>query len=131
MPDDGEESDSGKQRMQNIIDNPHIAAWFFNKRFETFFQDVLVPRWNIVDWWYRYEWQHRGSVHVHGIGKKRDAPQSTRESTRLYRSNIHVAALRTVFVSIKEQVNKNVDLGIPRIITTVHLYAKIIMGSQN
>jgi len=50
MLDDGEESDSGKQRMQNIIDNPHIAAWFFNKRFETFFHDVLVPRWNLVDW---------------------------------------------------------------------------------
>lgn len=26
------------------------------------------------DWWYRFEWQHRGSVHVHGIGKKRNAP---------------------------------------------------------
>ena len=37
-----EEDDSGKQRVQNIVDNPHIATWFFNKRFETFFRDVLV-----------------------------------------------------------------------------------------
>ena len=63
-----------KQRQQNIIDNPHIATWFFNKRFETFFNDVLVKQWELEDWWYRFEWQHRGSVHVHGIGKKRNAP---------------------------------------------------------
>jgi len=34
----------------------------------------LKPAWELEDWWYRYEWQHRGSVHVHGIGKKRNAP---------------------------------------------------------
>ena len=28
---------------QNIIDNPHIAVWFFSKRFEIFFNDVLNP----------------------------------------------------------------------------------------
>jgi hypothetical protein len=35
---------------------------------------VLVKKWELDDWWYRYEWQHRGSVHVHGIAKKRNAP---------------------------------------------------------
>ena len=56
------------------MDNPHIATWFFDKRFKTFLSDVLVPTWDIEDYWYRYEWQHRGSVHVHGIAKKRNAP---------------------------------------------------------
>jgi hypothetical protein len=76
MPSDdqGEEDSSAKQRQQNIINNPHIATWFFNKRFENFFNDVLVKQWNLEDWWYRFKWQHRGSVHVHGIGKKRNAP---------------------------------------------------------
>jgi hypothetical protein len=32
----------------------------------------LKPHLDLEDWWYRYEWQHRGSVHVHGIGKKRN-----------------------------------------------------------
>ena len=73
MPD-VEGSDSENQRVKNIINNPHIATWFFNKRFETFFHDVLIPRWNLSDYWFRFEWQHRGSVHVHGIGKKQDAP---------------------------------------------------------
>ncbi|CAG8622461.1 21469_t:CDS:2 [Cetraspora pellucida] len=42
------ELDTSKQRHQDLIDNPHIAAWF--------------------------EWQHRGSTHIHGIGKIQDAP---------------------------------------------------------
>ncbi|CAG8802972.1 2782_t:CDS:2, partial [Cetraspora pellucida] len=68
------ENNSAEQRSQNIINNPHIVSWFFNKRFETFFEEVLKNRWNLEDWWYRFEWQHRGSVHVHGIGKRRSAP---------------------------------------------------------
>ncbi len=35
---------------------------------------MLIPQWDLEDYWYRYEWQHRGSVHVHGIGRKRNAP---------------------------------------------------------
>ena len=61
-------------RQQDLIENPHIAAWFFEKRFKLFLENVLVPKWNLEDWWFRFEWQHRGSTHVHGIGKRRDAP---------------------------------------------------------
>ncbi|RHZ81257.1 hypothetical protein Glove_122g121 [Diversispora epigaea] len=53
-------------RQKNLIDNPHVTAWFFNKCFETFFNNVLKQHWNLKKWWYRFEWQHRGSVHVHG-----------------------------------------------------------------
>ena len=77
MPDDGysdNESISSEKRQQNIINNPHVATWFFNKRFDNFFNDVLKPRWDLEDWWYRFEWQHRESVHVHGIEKMKNAP---------------------------------------------------------
>ncbi len=30
-----------KCHNQNIIDNPHITVWFFYKRFEIFFNDIL------------------------------------------------------------------------------------------
>ena len=69
-----QEGESAKVRQKNIIDNPHIATWFFNKRFEHFFKDVLIKRWELENWWYQFEWQHRGSVHVHGISKKKNAP---------------------------------------------------------
>ena len=46
MPDCGSEEDEAemsKKRQQNIIDNPHIAAWFFDRRFKIFLKDVLIP----------------------------------------------------------------------------------------
>ncbi|CAG8816966.1 1521_t:CDS:2, partial [Cetraspora pellucida] len=70
-----EETEMTRHYHQNVINNPHIVAWFFNKCFETFLNDVLKHRWNLEDYWYRFEWQHRGSVHVHGIGKIRNAPE--------------------------------------------------------
>ena len=69
-----EDSRIGQTNHQNIVNNPQVVAWFFHKRFEIFFNDVLKKHWNLEDWWYRYEWQHRGSVHVHGIGKRQNAP---------------------------------------------------------
>jgi hypothetical protein len=57
-----------------LIENPHITAWYFERRFKLFFEKVLVPKWNLEDWWFRFEWQHRGSSHVHGIAKRKDAP---------------------------------------------------------
>ena len=71
-----------KIRHRNLVENPHIAAWFFNKRFEIFFEDVLIKQWDLEEYWYRYEWQHRGSVHVHGIGKKRNGPKIEWEQIR-------------------------------------------------
>ena len=52
----------------------HIPAWFFEKRFKLFFEKVLVPKWNLEDWWYRFEWQHRGTSHVYDVAKRKDAP---------------------------------------------------------
>mgnify|MGYP006183953213 CR=1 FL=1 len=78
MPDCGNDGDDeveiSKKRQQNIIDNPHITAWFFNRRFVDFLNDVLTPVWDIEEYCYRYEWQPRGRVHVHGIAKIRNAP---------------------------------------------------------
>lgn len=67
-------NEAAKSRRQDLIDNPHIAAWFFDARFRSFLKHVLIPCWDLEDYWFRYEWQHRGSVHVHGIGKVKDAP---------------------------------------------------------
>ncbi|CAG8616750.1 6262_t:CDS:2, partial [Cetraspora pellucida] len=33
----------------------------------------LVPKWNLIDWWFCFEWQHRGSAHIHRIGIRGDA----------------------------------------------------------
>ncbi|PKC53106.1 hypothetical protein RhiirA1_479998, partial [Rhizophagus irregularis] len=53
------DEDRCKHRCQDLINNPHIATWFFDKRFETFLKTVLIPKWRLEDYWYRYEWQHQ------------------------------------------------------------------------
>ncbi|CAG8720808.1 17501_t:CDS:1 [Cetraspora pellucida] len=50
MPHSENQISSSSQRRQDLIDNPHIAAWFFENRFKSFLEDVLIPKWNLEDW---------------------------------------------------------------------------------
>ena len=50
-----DEHNLANQRLQNLNNNLHLAAWFFNKRFATFFHEVIIPQWQLEDWWFRYE----------------------------------------------------------------------------
>jgi ATP-dependent DNA helicase PIF1 len=61
--------DDGKYAIaqQNLRENPHIAAFHFFLRWRAFFEEYLKPRLGIKYWWYRFEWQGRGSTHVHGL----------------------------------------------------------------
>ena len=69
-----DKKDSSSSRSKAVSDNPAIADWFFYHRIskfvDTFYTDVM----GAVDFWYRFEWQHRGSPHVHGIAWFADAP---------------------------------------------------------
>ncbi|KHO10602.1 dopa 4,5-dioxygenase [Metarhizium robertsii ARSEF 23] len=41
--------------------NPHIAAFHFYRRY-CFFRDIVLrKKFNVTDYWDRYEWQGRGS----------------------------------------------------------------------
>ena len=67
-----------QQRMriarENLRDNPHICAYWFHFRYETFKRTVLYKKFDIVDEWNRHEWQGRGSTHNHGVYWLRNAP---------------------------------------------------------
>ena len=59
---------TGRDKMriavENIRDNPHIIIYYFYKRFNLFIKYVLIPKFGVIDYWNRYEWQGRGSPHV-------------------------------------------------------------------
>lgn len=57
-----------------MIENPAIADWFFFHRIERFVQLFYVDIFGAFDYWYRFEWQHRGSPHIHGMAWLRNAP---------------------------------------------------------
>lgn len=63
-----------QQRRLALERNPHIAATYLDKRFQIFFKYVLAPTLGIKHFWYRYEWQERGSGHIHGLCWLKDAP---------------------------------------------------------
>ena len=70
-PDD---PDSSSSRSKALMENPAIADWSFyhciHKFIDAFYKGVL----RASDYWMRFEWQHRGSPHVHGLAWLEDAP---------------------------------------------------------
>jgi ATP-dependent DNA helicase PIF1 len=52
---------------KNIHENPHIIAAWLDIRFQEWFKTVTTPQLGVVDYWYRYEWQARGTGHIHCI----------------------------------------------------------------
>jgi ATP-dependent DNA helicase PIF1 len=64
-----------RQRRRIALNkNPHIAAAYLDQRLQVFFKHFLVPLLGVEQFWYRYEWQERGSGHIHGFLWLRDAP---------------------------------------------------------
>ena len=58
-----------------LNENPAIADWFFNlPLYHQVCRCVLQgsPRC-YTDYWMRFEWQHRGSPHLHGVAWLKDA----------------------------------------------------------
>ena len=50
-----------------LQENPHIAAVYLERRWRLFFHMVFKKIFNVEDYWYRFEWQSRGSGHIHGL----------------------------------------------------------------
>ena len=69
-PDDPGSSSS---RNRALVENPAIADWFFHHRIQKFIDAFYVGVLGASDYWMRFEWQHRGSPHVHGLAWFPDA----------------------------------------------------------
>ena len=61
-------------RTAAVIDNPAICDWFFCHRIHKFVEAFYVGVLGVKDYWLRFEWQHRGSPHVHGLAWLPGAP---------------------------------------------------------
>ena len=66
--------DSSSSRSKALQENPAIADWFFHHRIQKFINAFYVGVLGATDFWLRFEWQHRGSPHVHGLAWLPDAP---------------------------------------------------------
>ena len=66
--------DSSSSRSKALQENPAIADWFFHHRIQKFINAFYIGVLGATDFWLRFEWQHRGSPHVHGLAWLPDAP---------------------------------------------------------
>ncbi|KAK3932760.1 2-dehydro-3-deoxyphosphooctonate aldolase [Frankliniella fusca] len=91
------------RRRQLVHENPLLVDMFFSVRVDIYIKEVLQKKFLIDDFWFRIEYQHRGSPHVHGVAWLRGAPDVT---------NIHRA-------SEEEGKQKIIDY-LNELISTVH-----------
>ena len=69
-----EELDSSSARSNAVINNPCLADLFFYHRVMKFMDIYFTRTMNASDYWLRFEYQHRGSPHVHGVAWLNNAP---------------------------------------------------------
>ena len=66
--------DSRTARAKAVIENPALADWFFYHRVIQFVKAFYTGVLGATDYWLRFEWQHQGSPHVHGLAWLPDTP---------------------------------------------------------
>lgn len=57
-----------------LNENPLLFSYLFKHRADSFFETILKPHLKVKDFWYRTEFQHCGSPHIHGLLWLNDAP---------------------------------------------------------
>ena len=67
-------SDCSSSRSSAMSENPAVADFYFYNRISKFIDAFYVDILGTTDYWFRFEWQHRGSPHVHGVAWFKDAP---------------------------------------------------------
>ncbi|KAJ6437024.1 hypothetical protein O9K51_10321 [Purpureocillium lavendulum] len=95
-----------------LRDNPHIAAWHFYRRFGLFRDIVLKQKFNVTDFWNRYEWQGRGSSHCHGLYWMDGAPNVDLENEHVRQEfarvwSFHVTAFNPEPARVQQQGEGN------------------------
>ncbi|KJK73474.1 hypothetical protein H634G_11287 [Metarhizium anisopliae BRIP 53293] len=81
--------------------NPHIAAFHFYRRY-CFFRDIVLrKKFNVTDYWDRYEWQGRGSPHNHGLYWMKESPAADMEDEAA-----HPLGMEMTFLRLSQIVNR-------------------------
>ena len=61
-------------RANAVIKNPHLTDWFFHSQLKDFVNYWLHKTLDAEWYWFRYEYQARGSTHAHGCAKLKNDP---------------------------------------------------------
>jgi hypothetical protein len=59
---------------ESLLQNPVSADWYFTRRFQLFIKFFFEEYLQCSEYYFRVEYQHRGSPHVHGMVWMPNAP---------------------------------------------------------
>ncbi|KAL7290849.1 hypothetical protein TKK_0015583 [Trichogramma kaykai] len=90
-----------EQKRKLMHDNPLIVGYFSKERVELFMSKVLIPVFRVKDYWYRFEWQNRGSPHVHGLLYLQDEPEFIVDDM----SEDHIQKIQEYFDTLCSAIN--------------------------
>ena len=78
LPDESDDKFKKREKkhaMQNYAHNPAIVNEMFVRRVKSFVKLFFGVNGLNSEWhWYRYEWQKRGNIHVHGLARLKSDP---------------------------------------------------------
>ena len=71
---DGTDEERRKIAWENVQRFPHVIAAWLDIRLKAFLKYVMTSFLGLDDYWFRYEWQARGTGHIHCIIWMRNSP---------------------------------------------------------
>jgi ATP-dependent DNA helicase PIF1 len=71
---DGTDEERRKIAWENVQRFPHVIAAWLDIRFKAFLKHVMTSFLGMDDYWFRYEWQARGTGHIHCIIWMKESP---------------------------------------------------------
>lgn len=100
-----EDSDTLLSRIKAVNNNPALADWFFYHRVQKFVDVFYLGVLKATDYWLRFEWQHRGSPHVHGVAWLPNAP----DVEQLLKDSVNTEALKQDIIQYADRVVSTIN----------------------
>ena len=107
-----ESPNTSTSRSNAVIENPCLADWFFYHRIIKFMDVFYVGILKAKDYWLRFEYQHEGSPHVHGVAWLEGAPDVL--SSRLLLSRGSDRTVTTVNPAVLSDGSNVSDAPLPK-----------------
>ena len=95
-----DQPDTPSRRIEAVNNNPALADWFFCHRVQRFVEVFYLGVLKATDYWMRFEWQHRGSPHVHGVAWLPNTP----DVEQLLKSNDNIESVKEEIIQYANKV---------------------------
>ena len=102
-----------KIALQNYANNPAVVNEMFVERVKLFMKYFLGSDGLNASWhWYRFEWQKRGNIHVHGLARLNCDPGLSK-----YGENVILGRKAQKVIELYIKIKKEMHLDLPSILT--------------